>query len=63
MLFCKVVNDRKQGLEAIRSEDFDLALLDLAMPEFTSNAISIQIQKMIYQVSSSLVRLHRQYFG
>jgi two-component system, OmpR family, response regulator len=32
---CKVVNDGKHGIEAIRSEDFDLALLDLAMPEFS----------------------------
>ena len=32
---CKAVNDGKEGLEAIKSEDFDLALLDLAMPEFS----------------------------
>lgn len=30
---CKAVNDGKEGLEAIKSEDFDLALLDLAMPD------------------------------
>ena len=32
---CKVVNDGKEGLQALKSEEFDLALLDLAMPEFS----------------------------
>jgi two-component system OmpR family response regulator len=32
---CKVVNDGKEGLEAIKSQEFDLTLLDLAMPEFS----------------------------
>lgn len=33
---CKVVNDGKEGLETMRSNDeFDLILLDLAMPDFT----------------------------
>ena len=32
---CKVVNEGKEGLETIKSGDFDLALLDLAMPEFS----------------------------
>jgi two-component system, OmpR family, response regulator len=32
---CKVVNDGREGLKAIRLDDFDLVLLDLAMPEFS----------------------------
>src|SRR6476646_6871368 len=32
---CKVVNDGKEGLQAIKLGDFDLVLLDLAMPEFS----------------------------
>lgn len=32
---CIVVNDGKEGLEAIKSQEFDLTLLDLAMPEFS----------------------------
>ena len=32
---CKVVNDGREGLQAIKSKDFDLTLLDLAMPDFS----------------------------
>jgi two-component system, OmpR family, response regulator len=32
---CKVVNDGREGLKAIKLDDFDLVLLDLAMPEFS----------------------------
>ena len=32
---CKVINQGKEGLEAIRNENFDLVFLDLAMPEFS----------------------------
>lgn len=32
---CKVLNDGREGLEAIRSEDFDVTILDLAMPKFS----------------------------
>jgi two-component system, OmpR family, response regulator len=32
---CKVINHGKDGLQAIKTEEFDLALLDLAMPEFS----------------------------
>jgi CheY-like chemotaxis protein len=32
---CQVVNDGPQGLERIRKENFDLILLDVAMPEFS----------------------------
>lgn len=32
---CKVLNDGREGLEAIKSEDFDVTILDLAMPEFS----------------------------
>ena len=30
-----MINEGKIGLESIRNEDYDLILLDLAMPEFT----------------------------
>ena len=30
---CHTANDATEGLAAIRKEDFDLILLDLAMPE------------------------------
>jgi len=32
---CQVINDGPQGLERIREENFDLVLLDIAMPEFS----------------------------
>ena len=32
---CQVINDGPQGLERIREENFDLILLDIAMPEFS----------------------------
>jgi two-component system, OmpR family, response regulator len=32
---CQVINEGKEGLESIRKEEFDLIMLDLAMPEFT----------------------------
>ncbi|MGI8833228.1 MAG: response regulator [Nitrososphaeraceae archaeon] len=32
---CKIINDGKEGLETIRSGQYDLVLLDLAMPGFT----------------------------
>ena len=31
----QVINNGKEGLEAIQKDDFDLILLDLAMPEFS----------------------------
>jgi two-component system, OmpR family, response regulator len=31
----KIINEGKKGLELIRSENFDVILLDLAMPEFS----------------------------
>jgi two-component system OmpR family response regulator len=32
---CEVSNDGKEGLQAIKSENFDVVILDLAMPEFS----------------------------
>ena len=32
---CKVINEGEEGLESIRKEEFDLILLDLAMPDFS----------------------------
>jgi len=34
-LDCRVINNGQEGLESIRSEKFDLILLDIAMPEFS----------------------------
>jgi DNA-binding response OmpR family regulator len=42
---CKVVNDGKEGLEAIKSEEFDLTLLDLAMPEVSGMDIIKSLKK------------------
>src|SRR6476620_9451876 len=36
---CKVVNSGQEGLERIRHENFDLILLDLAMPEFSGKDV------------------------
>ena len=38
-LDCKVVNSGQEGLERIRNENFDLILLDLAMPEFSGKDV------------------------
>ena len=32
---CYLINNGRQGLERIKSENFDLVMLDLAMPEFS----------------------------
>jgi DNA-binding response OmpR family regulator len=36
---CKVINSGQEGLEGIRNENFDLILLDLAMPEFSGKDV------------------------
>jgi two-component system OmpR family response regulator len=36
----KVINGGREGLETIRNENFDLILLDLAMPEFSGRDLS-----------------------
>ncbi len=36
---CKVVNSGQEGLATIRNENFDLILLDLAMPEFSGKDV------------------------
>ena len=36
---CKVVNSGQEGLERIRNENFDLILLDLAIPEFSGKDV------------------------
>jgi len=36
---CKVVNSGQEGLGRIRNENFDLILLDLAMPEFSGKDV------------------------
>jgi two-component system OmpR family response regulator len=42
---CKVVNEGKQGLQALKLDDFDLALLDLAMPDFSGLDIINSLKK------------------
>ena len=42
---CRVVNDGKEGLELIRSNHFDIILLDLAMPEFTGYDVLTALRK------------------
>jgi two-component system, OmpR family, response regulator len=42
---CKVLNDGKEGLEAIRSEDHDVIILDLAMPEFSGIDVINSLKK------------------
>ena len=32
---CQVINEGKEGLESIRNGEFDLIMLDLAMPDFS----------------------------
>jgi DNA-binding response OmpR family regulator len=36
---CKVAHSGQEGLERIRNENFDLILLDLAMPEFSGKDV------------------------
>jgi DNA-binding response OmpR family regulator len=36
---CKVVKSGQEGLERIRNENFDLILLDLAIPEFSGKDV------------------------
>jgi CheY-like chemotaxis protein len=42
---CKVLNDGKEGLETIKSEDFDVIILDLAMPEFSGIDVINSLKK------------------
>ncbi|MDH3276850.1 MAG: response regulator [Nitrosopumilus sp.] len=42
---CTVVNDGKEGLELIKTNQFDSIILDLAMPEFDGYEIIDAIQK------------------
>jgi two-component system, OmpR family, response regulator len=42
---CKVLNDGNEGLEAIRSEDHDIIILDLAMPEFSGIDVINSLKK------------------
>jgi DNA-binding response OmpR family regulator len=41
---CKVINEGKEGLDAIKKEHFDIVFLDLAMPEFSG----YDILKVLY---------------
>lgn len=42
---CEVINDGKEGLLAITSEDFDVIILDLAMPDFSGLDIINSLKK------------------
>jgi DNA-binding response OmpR family regulator len=42
---CKIANDGKSALEAIRKQRFDVILLDLAMPGFSGFDVLDQLKK------------------
>ncbi len=42
---CTVVNDGKEGLELIKTKQYDSIVLDLAMPEFDGYEILATLQK------------------
>jgi len=42
---CTVVNEGKEGLELIKTKQFDTIILDLAMPEFDGYAILESLKK------------------
>ena len=42
---CQIINDGKQGLEAIRNGQYDLILLDWAMPVFTGLDVVNSLQQ------------------
>ena len=42
---CQVINEGKEALESIRNEEFDLIMLDLAMPEFTGLDVIKSLQQ------------------
>ena len=41
---CEVVNTGQEGLDRIRAENFDLILLDLAMPEFSGMDVLLSLK-------------------
>ena len=43
---CKVCNDGRNGLSLILEQEFDVVLLDLAMPEFTGYDLVESLEKM-----------------
>ena len=59
---CTVVNDGKEGLELIKTKQYDSIVLDLAMPEFDGYEIldtlkredSSQLSKVIILTASSI---------
>lgn len=59
---CTVVNDGKEGLELIKTNQYDSIILDLAMPEFDGYAIlntlakedPAQLPKIIILTASSI---------
>ncbi len=59
---CTIVNDGKDGLELIKTKQYDSIVLDLAMPEFDGyeildtlkNEDSSQISKIIILTASSI---------
>lgn len=42
---CKVANNGREGLAAIKSEEFDIIFLDLAMPEYSGYDVFKQLKK------------------
>ena len=60
---CKVVNSGQEGLERIRKENFDLILLDLAMPEFSGKEVILSFTKdqLVTKEHCPLYRLIRSW--
>ena len=54
---CKVLNDGKEGLEAIRSADHDIIILDLAMPEFSGIDVINSLKKDNLLVEKNVIVL------
>ena len=42
---CEVVNTGQEGLDRIRAENFDLTLLDLAMPDFSGMDVIVSLKQ------------------
>lgn len=53
---CTIISDGKQGLEMIKDHhDFDIILLDIAMPDFTGYEILDQLKRDNLIVSKNIV--------
>ena len=59
---CEVANDGKKGIDLLKKENFDLVLLDIAMPDFSGydvidsikNEETFDLKKIVIITASSL---------